>query len=77
MIRYLMTTYGIAEMSLTIELSDELSKRLQEIAAREGVSAEELAKVGLEDWLLRPRTDFLEAARFVLEKNRELYRRLA
>ena len=64
-------------MSITIELSDELSKRLQEVAAREGVPPEELARVGLGDWLLRPRPDYLEAARFVLEKNRELYRRLA
>jgi len=63
--------------TLTIPISDDISRRLQEIAAREGVTSEDLARAGLEDWLTRPRSDFLEAARYVLEKNRELYRRLA
>ena len=63
--------------TLTIPISDQLSQRLQEIANREGVSSEDLARAGLEDWLTRCRPDFVEAARHVLEKNRELYRRLA
>jgi predicted transcriptional regulator len=63
--------------TLSIPISDEISKRLQEIAQREGISSEDLARAGLEDWLTRPRPDFLEAVRYVLEKNRELYRRLA
>jgi len=63
--------------TLTIPISDEVSQRLKELAGREGVSSEDLARAGLEDWLTRSRTDFLEAARYVLEKNRELYRRLA
>jgi predicted transcriptional regulator len=63
--------------TLTIPISEEASRRLQEIANQEGVSSEELARAGLEDWLTRPRPDFLEAAKYVLEKNRELYRRLA
>jgi antitoxin FitA len=63
--------------TLTISLSDELTSRLRETAARVGVSPEELAQAGIEDWLGRPREDFLAAARYVLEKNRELYRRLA
>jgi len=63
--------------TLIIPISDEVSRRLQEVAAREGISSEDLARAGLEDWLTRPRADFMEAARYVLEKNRELYRRLA
>ena len=63
--------------TVTIPLSDELRDRLRDAAGRMGVSPEELAKAGLEDWLSRPRADFLEAARYVLEKNKELYRRLA
>jgi predicted transcriptional regulator len=63
--------------TLTIPLPTELSSRLHEVAERLGVSAEELARAGLEDWLCRPRDEFAEAARHVLEKNKELYRRLA
>jgi len=63
--------------TLTIPISDEISLRLQELAGREGVSTEDLARAGLEDWLTRRQPDFMEAARYVLEKNRELYRRLA
>jgi predicted transcriptional regulator len=63
--------------TLTIPISDQLSERLKELAAREGLSSEDLARAGLEDWLMRCRPDFIEAARHVLEKNKELYRRLA
>jgi antitoxin FitA len=63
--------------TLTILISDQLSQRLQEIANREGLAFEDLARAGLEDWLTRFRPDFLEAARYILEKNHELYRRLA
>ena len=63
--------------TMTIDLSDELSNRLRETAARIGVSPEALAQAGLTDWLGRPHEDFLAAARYVLEKNQELYRRLA
>jgi predicted transcriptional regulator len=63
--------------TLTIPISDEMSRRLQEIAGREGIRSEDLARAGLEDWLTRCRPDFIEAARHVLDKNRELYRRLA
>jgi predicted transcriptional regulator len=63
--------------TVTIPLSDELSSKLREAAQRAGVSPEELARAGLSDWLGRPRDDFDAAVRFVLEKNRELYRRLA
>jgi hypothetical protein len=63
--------------SVTISLNEALSTRLREAAERAGVSPEELARAGLEDWLGRPREDFLAAARAVLEKNKELYRRLA
>jgi hypothetical protein len=41
------------------------------------VTPEELARAGLEDWLRQPREDFVQAARYVLEKNAELYKRLA
>lgn len=64
-------------MSISVELDDEQSKRLETRACELGVDARELAKAAVNDLLSRPATDFDRAARFVLEKNRELYRRLS
>jgi len=63
--------------SITIEISEEKLVRLSELAARLGVSMEELARFSLEDLIERPEDDFGRAARYVLQKNDELYRRLA
>jgi antitoxin FitA len=63
--------------TITVPLSGEGMERLNEIARSTGVPPEELARAGLEDWLREPHQDFLDAARHVLQKNEELYRRLA
>jgi antitoxin FitA len=63
--------------TLTIPLSEERLERLRTIAQQAGVTPEELARASLEEWLGRPREDFLQAAQYVLKKNAELYRRLA
>jgi len=42
-----------------------------------GVDARELAKAAVNDLLARPADDFDRAAKLVLEKNQELYRRLS
>jgi len=63
--------------AITVPLSDERLEQLREMARRAGVTPEELARASLEDWLRQPREDFLQAARYVLQKNAELYRRLA
>jgi antitoxin FitA len=63
--------------TITVPLPEEQLERLRELARRANVSPEELARAGLEDWLRQPREDFTQAARYVLEKNAELYRRLA
>ena len=62
--------------TISFPLSDERFERLREIAQKSGVSPEELARASLEDWLRQPREDFAAAARYVLEKNADLYRRL-
>jgi antitoxin FitA len=62
---------------IAIPLPEEQLAQLRQMAQRAGVSPEELARAGLEDWLRQPREDFVEAARYVLQKNAELYRRLA
>jgi len=63
--------------TITIPLSDDRMARLMALAAEAGVTPEELARAGLEDWLRLPQDDFARAAMRVLEKNAELYRRLA
>jgi predicted transcriptional regulator len=63
--------------AITINIPEERLRRLQELAARLGVTPEELAGAGVEELLAASDEKFDEAARYVLEKNAELYRRLA
>ena len=64
-------------MSISLELTDEQSRRLEERAKQLGVDPRDLAKAAVNDLLSRADDDFDRAAKFVLEKNRELYRRLS
>lgn len=63
--------------TLTITLSEERLVRLQEIADRYHIKAEDLARVGIEELLRQPDEKFKLAAEYILGKNAELYRRLA
>jgi predicted transcriptional regulator len=63
--------------SITINLTDEHLSRLRKIAARFGLSPEELARVSIEELIAQPDEEFEQAADYVLKKNAELYRRLA
>ena len=63
-------------MSITFNPDDEQSKRLQARARELGVDVRELALAAVNDLLCRQNDDFARAANVVLEKNRELYRRL-
>ena len=65
------------EMKLAIELSDQQAERLRKEAARLGVEPEQLALAAVADLFAAEGPDFDSAAQRVLEKNRELYRRLA
>ena len=62
---------------ITINLSDEQLKKLQQLAQKNGVTAEDLLRSSVEDWLNHPKSDFAQASSYVLQKNAELYRRLA
>jgi hypothetical protein len=64
-------------MSISVNLDEQQSARLEERARELGVDARELAKAAVNDLLSRTGEDFDRAAKFVLEKNRELYRRLS
>lgn len=62
---------------LRITLSEEQMKQLRDAASRMGVDIEDIVRVSLDDLLSRPSEDFEKAAARVLEKNRDLYKRLA
>lgn len=64
-------------MKIAIELNFAQSQRLQAIASSLGVNAEELAQAAVADLLSVGEDDFEAAATRVLQKNRELYQRLA
>jgi antitoxin FitA len=63
--------------TVTIALPDEPMLRLKELADEAGVAPEELLRASVEQWLKHPKDDFARAAAYILEKNAELYRRLA
>jgi hypothetical protein len=64
-------------MKIAIDLTATQTERLKAIAADLGVDAEELAQAAVADLVSADAEDFESAASRVLEKNRELYRRLA
>jgi hypothetical protein len=64
-------------MTISLELPEEAERRLIEVAKRLNVPVQDLATAAVCDLLIQPAPDFEAAARRVLEKNRELYRRLA
>ncbi|MBD1911443.1 MULTISPECIES: DNA-binding protein [unclassified Leptolyngbya] len=63
--------------SITIDLSDSQFQQLQDLAKVHGIAIEVLLKASLEDWLNLQKGGFVSAADYVLNKNAELYRRLA
>ena len=63
--------------AITIPLSDDRFTRLKEFAEAANVSPEELVRLSVEEWLNRPEEGFTSAAKYVLDKNVELYRGLA
>ena len=64
-------------MKVSVEVTGPQEAQLAEEAKRLNVRVEELATAALQDLLAQRDADFRQAATRVLEKNRELYRRLA
>lgn len=62
---------------ITVTIPDDRLSKLQEIAARFQITPEDLVRVSIDELLARPEEDFRQAAEYVLNKNSELYRRLA
>ena len=63
--------------NITITLPEDRMAKLRELAAGLGMSPEELIRASLEDLLGRPEEEFQRAINYVLQKNKELYLRLA
>ena len=64
-------------MKLSIDLNDVQAEMLRDAAARLGVPVEDLARAAVSDLLVADDDEFSQAARRVLEKNKELYERLS
>jgi hypothetical protein len=64
-------------MRIAIDLSPSQADRLRERAKSLGLSPEDLARAAVTDLLANPDDDFRAAADLVLQRNAELYRRLA
>ncbi len=63
--------------TITLALPDNYMEELKERADRLGVSPEELILASIEELLAQPDEAFQDALNYVLDKNAELYRRLA
>jgi len=63
--------------NITIPISEERLIKLKELAKEAHVAPEDLLRASLEEWLKQPKDDFARAADYVIQKNVELYRRLA
>lgn len=63
--------------TLTISLSDEEMWRLEALGKREGLTVEQTVHLAIHDFIGQPDDTFRAAAKRVMEKNTELYRRLS
>ena len=63
--------------TLTISLSDEEMRRRETLGKREGLTDEQMVRLGINDFIGQPDDAFHAAAKRVIEKNAELYRRLS
>ena len=64
-------------MTISLRLPDDAERRLEEAARRLNVPAADLAAAAVRDLLSQPAADFDAAAQRVIDKNEDLYRRLA
>ncbi|MCY3022011.1 MAG: DNA-binding protein [Planctomycetota bacterium] len=63
--------------TFTVQLEDTKADALREKALRYGLRPEQFLTASVEELIGQPEPDFEQAARRVLSKNQELYRRLA
>jgi hypothetical protein len=63
--------------TITVSLPADRMQKLREVAAQYRVAPEDLVRASVEELLTRPEEEFKRALEYVLDKNAELYRRLA
>jgi len=63
--------------TVKLELPEQIAAKLQEAAQKLGLMPEQLLQISVEEKLARLDVEFLKAATYVIEKNDELYQRLA
>ena len=64
-------------MDMTLSISEDRLIKLKEVAKHLNITPEDLVRVSIDELLSRPDKDFKNAVDYVLNKNSELYRRLA
>ena len=63
--------------TITITLADDQFAQLQAIATQQGLTVESLVQAKIATLVDQPQPSFQEASDYVLQKNAELYQRLA
>jgi predicted transcriptional regulator len=63
-------------VKITVTLSEDRLQKLNELAKQFRIAPEELLRVSVEELIARPQADFQKALEYVLEKKKELYKRL-
>lgn len=63
--------------TITVSLPPDRLDQLKAVAGRFHVTPEELVRISIEELLTRPEDDFRKALDYVLQKNAQLYQRLA
>lgn len=63
--------------TITLTLEDEKMQQLKKKAENYGLKLEQFVTASLEDLISQPEPEFSNAVRKILEKNKELYKRLA
>lgn len=63
--------------SLTLNITDSNYQKIEKIAKKKGVTTEQLLVGKIDEWLTKSEDNFDEVINYVLDKNKELYQRLA
>ncbi len=63
--------------TITIQITDEESTRMDQIAESTGMRKEDLLKASIRDLVSGPSEDFQYLTQSIIEKNKDLYKKLA
>jgi hypothetical protein len=64
-------------MKISVEITPGQKQQLEEMARQFGIAAEQLASAALQDLLTHDQAEFEAIVSHILQKNRELYKRLS